>query len=148
MRELTVYLSDVKFTCRVEKGRETVHPESPHRKEDSLLDERVPQYLIISVDSVGRETVLFERPLPLPAAKLTPRSIAATEGDEEDEWILSPGDGEVVAWPEDWVSVSCRSTALLEYCLERLTAGDWETVARKAKIRKLPARILPSRSLH
>jgi hypothetical protein len=132
--EITINTDSVKFACYVELGRETCHPDSPHRIKDSLLDERVPiEYLVSLVH--GRIPQVLTARSAEKVMTLQTRYVMIERRGEEFKIVL--GEGTEVQWPSSWVSISCYSRGLAEYCIELLSRGDWTSVAEKAHVKSI-----------
>lgn len=117
----TVYgVGDKPFKAVVDYGKETVHPDSPHRAADSLTDPQVPPELIIKCSPKGAVSVFdFRSPEPKPG-KRTKRKVAAKKISKT--WAVVPSQqGQLVLWHENWVRIPCYSYAHCNHIIDLLS---------------------------
>lgn len=120
----TILTTSPHLKIKVDYNRETVHPESPHRLENSLLDERVPLDWIVICDHRGAVSVFTERPKPPEPGKQTETKVSPEFLSSKQVWAITPSsEGVKVMWFENWVYVPCNSKAHCLHLIDLLQDG-------------------------
>ena len=134
LRTANICTGNISFSCQVEFGKETTHPDSPLKEEGQILDENVPKDLIVFFTVDGRVRVTGERPKTrflLPEDVVLEDRVIGWEENEEDQFIVGPGMGEVdtiIRWPNHWIHVLCHTEGEVDYTVELLQQGDWKYI--------------------
>lgn len=119
-----IYTGEGICKVKVDYNRETVHPESPHRLSDSILDERVPKGWIVCCNEKGAVFIKFGRLEPPKAGKQTTAQVAPEYLSSKDVWVITPSrEGTEVIWFEGWVYLPCYSEAHCQHIISLLEQG-------------------------
>lgn len=120
----TIMTSNPPLKVKVDYGRETVHPESPHKLEDSLTDERVPLDWIVCCNDRGAVIVITERPKPPEPGKAIHTKVSPEFLSSRQIWAITPSsEGVKTHWRENWVYIPCQSKAHCLHLIDLLQEG-------------------------
>lgn len=120
----TIFSVKPHLKIKVDYNRETVHPDSPHKLEDSILDERVPLDWIVFCNEQGAVIVLTKRPKPPVPGKQIKVKVSPEFHSLSQMWIITPSpDGVKATWFENWVRIPCNSKAHCLHLIDLLEVG-------------------------
>lgn len=134
MKQVKVYMSSGIYDVNVESGKETVHPDSPHRTETCILDDRIPADIIVECLESGAVTVHSARRTTLDWGDKIQVHVKLCCDEEEENWYLMPDkDGIFASWHANWWLINVVSKSHGQHVLDLLSQGDTE-IGTQAKI--------------
>lgn len=133
MAQATVLIGDKTVVCTIQPDRYTVHPNSPHREAYDILDERVPENVVIHCDKNKAVTCWPKRPIVKSDAPCTVRYVDILYRDDKI-YIEPTTEGIAVSWPANWIHIHCHSEQNAEYVITLLTASKIEEIRKSAQV--------------